>query len=177
MRAVCTLLLGMSVVGVVLVGIAGCAPTAESLLPGPSDLEGTFGPRIELTLNGNVVEVHVTQSPEQLRRGGPTWAKAGPYIYLFTPQTQSIFDDYGGVGGVRVTTSDGRDRLIARALLQRSQLNSVTWKRAINVSGRARLEGTNRPGTMVALIEYGEDNTEFEYSARYVTRSSSSTGF
>ena len=163
MRAVRTLLLGVS-----LVGIAGCVPTADTSLPRPTDLEGLFGPRIDLRLNGNVVEVQVTQSPEQLRRGGPIWAKAGPYIYLFTPQTQSIFDDYGGVGGVRVTTSDGRDRLIARALLQRSQLNNVTWKRAINVSGRARLEGTNRPGTMVALTEYGEENTEFEYSARYV---------
>lgn len=172
MGAVRTLFLGAW-----LIGTAGCVPAADTSLPAPADLQGTFGPRIELHLNGNVVEVQVSQSPEQLRRGGPIWAKAGPYIYLFTPQTQSMFDDYGGVGGVRVTTIDGRDRLIARALLQRAQLNSVAWRRAINVSGRARLEGTTRPGTMVALIEYGEENTEFEYSARYVTRPSSSTGF
>ncbi len=163
MRAVRTL-----VFGVLLVAIAGCVRTADTSVPAPEELEGLFGPGIDLRLNGNVVEVQVTQSPEQLRRGGPIWAKAGPYIYLFTPQTQSIFDDYGGVGGVRVTTSDGRDRLIARALLQRSTLNSVTWQRAINVSGRARVEGTTRPNTMVELAEYGEENTEFEYSARYV---------
>jgi hypothetical protein len=30
------------------------------------------------------------------------------------------------------------------------------------------VEGTERPNTMVKLIEYGEENTEFEYSARYV---------
>jgi hypothetical protein len=171
MRAVRTLLLG-----VLVVGNAGCLPTADTSLPRPTELEGLFGPRSDLRLNGNVVEVQVAQSPEQLRRGGPIWAKAGPYIYLFTPQTKSIFDDYGGVGGVRVTTNDGRDRMIARALLHRSTLNSVTWQRAINVSGRARIEGTTRPNTMVDLIEYGEENTEFEYSGRYVARPSSPAG-
>jgi hypothetical protein len=154
--------------GGVLLGATGCEPAADSRLPTSAELAGLFGDGIELRLNGNVIEVQVTQSPEQLRRGGPIWAKAGPYIYMFTPQTQSLFVNYGGVGGVRVTTLDGRDRLIARALLQRSRLNSVTWKRAINVSGRARVEGTTRPNTMVDLIEYGEENTEFEYSARYV---------
>jgi len=148
--------------------MTGCETEGNSLIPTVAELHGLFGDRVELRVNGNVVEVQVSQSPEQLRRGGPIWAKAGPYVYLFTPQTQSIFNDYGGVGGVRVTTSDGRDRMIARALLQRSTLNSVTWKRAINVSGLARVDGTERPNTMVKLIEYGEENTEFEYSARYV---------
>jgi len=163
MRVFCVLMLGG-----VLLGATGCEPESDRRLPTSAELAGLFGDGIELSLNGNVVEVQVSQSPEQLRRGGPIWAKAGPYIYMFTPQTQSLFVNYGGVGGVRVTTLDGRDRLIARALLQRSRLNSVTWKRAINVSGRARVEGTTRPNTMVDLIEYGEENTEFEYSARYV---------
>lgn len=159
---------GTIILGGLIIGMTGCEPAIDSRLPTTTELSGLFGDGIDLRLNGNVVEVTVTQSPDQLRRGGPIWAKAGPYIYLFTPQTQSIFNDYGGVGGVRVTTLDGRDRLIARALLQRSTLNSVTWKRAINVSGRARVEGTRRPNTMVELAEYGEENTEFEYSARYV---------
>lgn len=163
MRFFYTLMLGG-----VLLGATSCEPATDARLPTSAELAGLFGDGIELSLNGNVVEVQVTQSPEQLRRGGPIWAKAGPYIYIFTPQTQSIFINYGGVGGVRVTALDGRDRLIARALLQRSRLNSVTWKRAINVSGRARVEGTTHPNTMVDLIEYGEKNTEFEYSTRYV---------
>lgn len=156
------------IAGGLLLGTISCEPAVDSRLPTPPELEGRFGDRTELHLNGNVVEIQVTQSPDQLRRGGPIWAKAGPYIYLFTPQTQSIFNDFGGVGGVRVTTIDGRDRLVARALLQRSTLNSVTWKRAINMSGRARVDGTTRPNTMVKLYEYGEENTEFEYSTRYV---------
>jgi hypothetical protein len=163
MTAVRALLLGILVLGV-----TACEPAADSRLPTATELNGLFGESIDLRLNGNVVEIQVTQSPDQLRRGGPIWAKAGPYIYLFTPQTQSIFENYGGVGGVRVTTLDGRERLIARALLQRSTLTSVTWTRAINISGRARVDGTTRPNTMVRLYEYGEENTEFEYSARYV---------
>jgi len=151
-----------------LVSLAGCEPSVDLRLPSATELEGLFGATVELRMNGNVVEVEASQSPDQLRRGGPIWAKAGPYIYLFTPQTQSLFETYDGVAAVRVTTLDGRDRTIARALLQRAQLNSVTWRRAINVAGRARVEGTTRPNTMVDLIEYGEENTQFTYSDRYV---------
>jgi len=145
MTTVRTLLLG-----VLVLGTTACEPAADSRLPTATELKGSFGESIDLRLNGNVVEIQVTQSPDQLRRGGPIWAKAGP------------------VGGVRVTTLDGRERLIARALLQRSTLTSVTWTRAINISGRARVDGTTRPNTMVKLYEYGQENTEFEYSARYV---------
>lgn len=155
-------------VGVLLVAVGGCEPSVDLRLPSSADLTGLFGATVDLRMNGNVVEIQASQSPEQLRRGGPIWAKAGPYIYLFTPQTQSLFEDYGGVAGVRVTTLDGRDRMIARALLERTRLNSVTWRRAINTAGRARVEGTTRPNTMVDLIEYGEENTEFTYSDRYV---------
>ena len=69
---------------------------------------------------------------------------------------------------MRVTTTDGRDRLIARAMLERARLNSVTWRRAINVAGKARVEATTRPNTMVDLIEFGEETASFEYSNRYV---------
>ena len=151
-----------------LAAVGACEPAVDLRLPSEAELAGLFGAGVELRLNGNVVEIQASQSPEQLRRGGPIWAKAGPYIYLFTPQTQSLFEDYGGVAGARVTTVDGRDRMIARALLRRSRLNSVTWRRAINVAGRARVEATTRPNTMVDLIEFGEENTEFTYSDRYV---------
>ena len=148
--------------------MAACEPATDTSLPSGAELAGRFGPTVDLRMNGNVVEVSVQQSPEQLRRGGPIWAKAGPYIYLFTPQTQSLFDEFGGVAAVRVTTLDGRDRLVARAMLERAGLNSVTWRRAINVAGKARVEATTRPNTMVDLIEFGEEKTSFEYSDRYV---------
>ena len=157
-------LCAVSVVGL----LAGCEPAADTSLPSATDLAGRFGSTVNLRMNGNVVEVSVRQSPEHLRRGGPIWAKAGPYIYLFTPQTQALFDDFGGVAAVRVTTIDGRDRMVARAMLERARLNSVTWRRAINVAGKARVEATTRPNTMVDLIEYGEETASFEYSNRYV---------
>lgn len=147
---------------------AACVPDAETELPGTEALAASYGESAEVSLNGNVVEVKLTQSPEQLRRGGPIWAKAGPYIYLFTPQTQALFTEYGGVGGVRVTTLDGRGELVARALLKRGTLNSATWPRAINVAGRARVGGTERPQTMVDLAEYGQEHTDYEYSQKYV---------
>ncbi|MGI9037769.1 MAG: hypothetical protein ACR2GQ_02805 [Gemmatimonadota bacterium] len=151
----------------VAVAVAACTPEMSTELPPEETLAATYGETARVTLDGNVAEVRVTQSPEQLRRGGPIWAKAGPYIYLFTPQTQALFNDYGGLGGIRVTTLDGRGDLVARALLKRGTLNSATWPRAINVAGRARVDGTTRPQTMVDLAEYGQEHTDYEYSQKY----------
>lgn len=148
--------------------LAGCERPEELRLPTDSDLAGMYGEGPEVALNGNVVDIEVYQPADQLRRGGATWAKVGPYIYLFSPQTQEIFETWSGVGGVRVTTSDGRGRLVARALLPRGTLNSLTWPRAINLVGKARLEGTHRPSYILDLIEYGEEIAEYEYSTSYV---------
>jgi len=149
-------------------GIGACESEPARELPSEAVLDSVYGERVDISLNGNVVELAVTQGGEQLRRGGSVWAKAGPYIYLFTPQTQELLGAYGGVGGVRVTTLDENGQLVARALLERGTLNSVTWPRAINVAGRARVEGTRRPQTMVSLAEFGEEHTSYEYSQRYV---------
>ena len=146
----------------------GCAPEPDRELPAEAALDSIYGGDVEITLNGNVVELTVTQDGAQLRRGGSIWAKAAPYIFLFTPQTRDLLERYGGIGGVRVTTVDGQGRFVARALLERATLNSVTWTRAINVAGRARVDGTRRPQTMLDLAEYGEEHTEFEYSREYV---------
>jgi len=151
-----------------LAATAGCDRSEGLQLPTEADLVGLYGDGPKVSLNGNVVDVEVYQPADQLRRGGATWAKVGPYIYLFSPQTQSIFESWSGVGGVRVTTTDGRGRMIARAMLPRGTLNSLTWKRAINLVGKARLEGTSRPSYMLDLIEYGEETAEHEYSTRYV---------
>jgi len=67
-----------------------------------------------------------------------------------------------------VTTIDGRERLIARAMLESRTLNGVTWRKAIGLAGRARMEGTQRPSYILDLIQYGEDLVEHEYSSRYV---------
>lgn len=149
-------------------GLGACEAEPARELPSEAVLDSVYGERVDISLNGNVVELAVTQAGDQLSRGGSVWAKAGPYIYLFTPQTQELLETYGGIGGVRVTTLDANGRLVARALLERGVLNSVTWPRAINVAGRARVEGTRRPQTMVNLAEFGEEHTSYEYSQRYV---------
>ncbi|MFQ5747162.1 MAG: hypothetical protein ACE5HF_08095 [Gemmatimonadota bacterium] len=146
----------------------GCREKAALTLPRPDDLEGLYGSGAEVTLNGNVVDVHVVQDARQLRRGGNLWAKVGPYIYLFSPQTRDLFAGYTGVGGVRVRTFDPQGRLVAEALLERGALNGFTWNKALNLVGKARLEGSRRPGYMENLVRYGEDLAEHEYSPRYV---------
>jgi len=165
-RAVSGLLTG-GLLGLAL-ATTGCEPEPDRELPAETALDSVYGGEVEIGLNGNVVELTVTHDGTQLRRGGAIWAKAGPYIFLFTPQTRDLLERYGGIGGVRVTTVDGRGRFVARALLERGTLNSVTWTRAINVAGRARVDGTRRPQTMLDLAEYGEEHTEFEYSREYV---------
>jgi hypothetical protein len=121
---------------------------------------------ISAEMLGNVAEITVAQNPDQLRRGGRLWAQMGPYIYLFSEPTQSLFRDFGGLAGVRIVTRVGRAE-VARALLARPTLNDLTWRRALNVAGRARLEGTQRLTLLEDLIEFGEDHTEFTYNARY----------
>ncbi len=151
--------------------VSGCGDEPGLTLPEESSLQGMYGDNVEVSLKGNVVDVVVRQPADQLRRGGATWAKVGPYIYLFSPQTRQMFEDYTGLGGVRVTTIDGRDRLVARALLPQGTLNSVTWNKAIGLAGRARLEGTQRPSYILELIDYGEELADHEYGSTYVKES------
>ena len=148
--------------------LSACDRPEELQLPTDADLVGLYGEGPTVSLNGNVVDVEVYQAADQLRRGGETWAKVGPFIYLFSPQTQEVFESWSGVGGVRVTTADGRGRMIARAMLPRGTLNGLTWPRAITLVGKARLEGTRRPSYILDLIEYGEETADFEYSTQYV---------
>lgn len=160
--------LGAFVVLASVAAVASCRGDAQLTLPLASDLEGLYGDGPDVGLNGNVVDVRVSQPSDQLVRGGAVWAKVGPYIFLFSPQTRDVFETWTGVGGVRVTTVDGRDRMVAQALLPRDALNQLTWPRAINLVAKARLEGTQRPSYILELIEYGEEIAEFDYSERYV---------
>lgn len=157
-----------------LLGIgAACAPsTPENELPTPEELRAHFATSrgIRVELNGNVAELSVSQPADGLRRGGATWAKVGPYIYLFTSATMEAFQQWPGLAAVRVTTrAEGGGGNVASALLRRDTLNPVTWKRALQVSGLARRDGTERPTRVIELIRYGERTADsFEYSPRYV---------
>lgn len=147
--------------------LAGCGGE-ELTLPEAQQLEGVYGPAAEVRLNGNIVEVTVEQSRQQLRRGGSLWARVGPYIYLFSPQTRDLFERFTGVAAVRVKTVTPSGTKIAVAMLRRDALNALTWQEPIRLVARARREGTERPSYVVDLVEYGEERTTYEYNPEYV---------
>ena len=123
--------------------------------------------RTSVEMNGNVAEIRVDQPGDQLRRGGPIWAKVGPYVYLFSEPTRDLFADYDGLAGVRVTTVAPTGEWVARATLPRSALNGITWQRALNISGHARKSGSQRLTLLEDLIRWGEEHTDFEYNPDY----------
>jgi hypothetical protein len=148
--------------------VAACA--SEPLVVPTADQVAEFYTSNAITdvqMNGNVAEIRVRQEAAQLRRGGSLWARVGPYIYLFTAPTQQVFLDFNGLAGVRVITEVGTAE-VARALLTRDALNDLTWRRALNINGLARRDGTERPALMEDLIRWGEDHTEFRYSSRFM---------
>jgi hypothetical protein len=147
----------------------GCEEDAEGPeLPARADIEGIYGDRAEVTLNGNVVDVRARQDANQLERGGSIWARVGPYIYLFSPQTQEIFEQWPGVAAVRVRTVTDGGGWVAEATLRRDALNAITWKDARRRVTRAREQGTDKPGYMEDLVDYGEDRTDHRYNPEYV---------
>lgn len=145
--------------------------TEELHLPTGPEIEDMYGSGAEVSLNGNVIDVRVVQEDRHLERGGVLWAKVGPYIYLFSPQTRDVFQEYNGVAAVRVRTFTEEGDRIAEAMLRRDELNSITWREARALIGRARTEGTEKPGYLEDLVSYGEDHTSYEYNPRYVERS------
>ncbi len=151
--------------------LVGCEPPDLSL-PTPEQV-ATYYPvdgSVDANMSGNVAEITVQQSSQQLRRGGTLWAKVGPYVFLFTDGTQRLFADFGGLAGVRVITTAPGGTEVARALLARDGLNELTWRRALNVAGVARRDGTDRPSRLESLVTWGEDHTDYEYNPRYIRR-------
>ena len=149
----------------------GCGEPDLSL-PSEAQAEAHYGNTTGLSvrLSGNVVELIVDQPIRQVRRGGSLWAKVGPYIFLFTDETESLLRDYPGVSGVRVITRTDFDKQeVARAFLHREALNELTWRRARNIAGKARTEGTRRPVLLEDLVEWGQEHTEFGYSEEFVS--------
>lgn len=127
----------------------------------------TSGSIVSVQMNGNVAELTVEQPAGQLRRGGSLWARVGPFIYLFTAPTQSVFTDFNGLAGVRVITKVGSAE-VARALLTRDALNDFSWRRSLNINGLARRDGTRQPTLIEDLISWGEDHTEYAYNPRFI---------
>lgn len=144
--------------------VTGACDDTSLALPANTHLEGLYGEAPQVALNGNVVDVRVVQDRDQLIRGGKLWAKVGPYIYLFSPQTKELFENWPGLGGVRVRTFTSSGTQVAEAMLRRGDLNGITWRRALRLVSQARLEGTKRPSFMENLVRYGEETAQFEYN-------------
>lgn len=138
-------------------------PPAESVAPYYAEHRGVE--RVELS--GNVVELHVLQPYQQLERGGSLWARVGPYVYLMTPSTRSVFQDFPGVAAVRVVTHlpDGEE--VARAMLRRDTMSNLQWRRTLNILGHALQAGQKNPRKLEELTEWSEDRTQFHYSPDY----------
>ncbi len=137
-------------------------PTAEAV-EDAFEYEGA----LSVAMSGNVAEITVVQPERQIRRGGSLWAKVGPYVLLFSQETEDLFLSYPGLAGVRVVTTVPGGAEVARALLPRDTLNSLTWRRALNISGRARKDGTRRPTLLEDLVRWGENHTDYTYNPRF----------
>ncbi len=123
---------------------------------------------VSAQISGNVAQVSVTVEPDQYRRGGDLWAKAFPYLFLFSPGTRDALSDHPGLGGVRIVARHPNGDAISQALLSRGTLTPVTWNRALRIARDARQEGTERPGRVQDLVRWGEDHTDFEYNPSYI---------
>ena len=163
---------GLSLVVPALLLLSGaCAPEEpDHPVPGAAEIEALYVWEGDLSveMSGNVAQVTVTLDPAQYRRGGDLWAKAFPYIFIFSGGTRDAFDENPGLGGVRVLAAHPNGEIISQALLSREVLNELTWNRALRISQEARQEGTERPSTMQDLVRWGEDHTEFEYNPTYI---------
>ena len=158
--------------GIVALLMGGCEAEDGTALVTPSasqvreyyEYEGD----LDVEMSGNVAQVIVEIDRDEYRMGGRVWAMASPYIFLFSPSTQEVFQDYSGLAGVRVIVRYPEEGVLAQALLERTELNEVTWQRALNVAGMARTQGTESPGYMRDLVRYGEEHTDFEYNPELI---------
>lgn len=152
---------------------AACDPggAPDHPVPSASEIEPLYqyAGGLEVEISGNVAQITVRFDPAEFERGGNLWAKAFPFIFLYSPATRDAFQEHPGLGGVRVIGQHPNGDIVAQALLSRGVLNEITWRRAINIAGRARQEGTTRPALMQELVRWGEDHSEFEYNPRYIT--------
>jgi hypothetical protein len=144
----------------------GAPPIAAEVAPYYAGHGGLLGVEVK----GNVVVLRVNQPFQQIDRGGSLWARVGPYVFLMTPATRQVFEDFPAVAAVRVITElpDGSE--VARAMLRRDALNEVRWRRTLNILGHALQDGHESPRRLEELTDWGEAYTEFRYNPRYVNR-------
>lgn len=163
---------GIPTLGLLLIGLLPGCEARDLTVPTAGDVEDafTYEGALSVSMKGNVAEVTVSQPEQHLRRGGSLWAKVGPYIILFSEESENLFRSYPGLAAIRVVTTTSGGAEVGRALLPRDTLNDLTWRRALNIAGQARRDGTRRPTLLENLVRWGEDHTEFEYNPRY-TRS------
>jgi hypothetical protein len=129
-----------------------------------------YAGELDVEITGNVARVVVEVDPVPFQRGGDLWAKAFPYLFLFSQATRDVFDLYPGLGGVRVVAQHPNGQVISEALLPRGTMNDYSWRQGLNIAALARLEGTERPGRMRDLVRWGEDHTEFVYNPAFISR-------
>jgi hypothetical protein len=150
----------------------GCEREGVLPLPSAEDLASyyEFAGDLTVAMSGNVPQVTVTVSREEYARGGELWAKAFPYLFLFTPGTRRLFDEHPGVGGVRVITRYDDGSLVAQALLEKEDTDLGDWNRALSAALAARQDGSRFPLLMDDLVKIGEEMTDFEYDLENVRR-------
>ena len=158
------------VAGLGLIMVLGACDTSEVVVPDADDVAARFSSTagVSAKMSGNVAEITVLQPYSQVRRGGALWAKVGPYIYLFSDEVYALFNDFDGLAGVRVITTTSSQGEVARAFIVRDAMSDVLWRRSMNIAGRARRDGTDRPSVLEELVGWGEDRTEHSYSPRFV---------
>jgi len=177
--SVSVIVLGPLAISLTAPGCDRFRPARNQPMPSVAEVERIYhdnGLRdVNFETTDNVVVIRAEQSPEQLQRGGSLWARVGPYIYVFNPGTQVVFDRYPGVAAVRAITTTGGHAEVARATLRRGALNELTWRRALNLLGHAVNDGTRRPGLILELVEWGEAHTRFRYNTEFVPEAGSGT--
>jgi hypothetical protein len=154
---------------VLLVIAGGCGPQPDGTLPDPAAAAQLYGDHVDAEVRGNLLELRIPIA-EELFRGGPIWARSGPYFYLFSPPTRDLFADFGGLAAIRVVTLTPGGEEVARAELRRDALTEPRWREALYRSAIAQRDGTERPRALEELTNFGEDHTEFHYNPEYVGR-------
>ena len=149
---------------------AACAGgDAPSVLPDEATIEAAYGGEAEAEVSGNLVRLTV-RMPEGFERGGTLWAKSGPYFYLFTTATRDLFAAYEDLAALEVSAVTDEGEEVARARLLRTDLNAITWRRALAYAAQAQTEGTESPRHVDRLVRWGEDVAEHEYNPDFVPR-------
>ncbi len=143
---------------------APVAPEAEAVAVHYADYQGVK----DVSVSGNVVVVTVEQPFQQLDRGGSLWARVGPFVFLMTPSTRAVFEEFPGVAAVRVVTVLPNGEEVARAMLRRDAMSDTRWRRTLNILGHALQEGGENPRKLEELTEWGEQYTEFSYNPENV---------